>query len=184
MLLDPLTIVTLVMVVVLPVSRKLPAVELVVKFTVCVLVAVATLLYASSNCTVIVPEVTPAVSVCADVTYTSLAADAAVTVSACVAVVVAKALSVAVNTGLPASVSLYVKLALVAPLAIVTLVIVVVPPAFRKFTPDGAVELVASNTVCTLVAVAGLLDAFSSVTVMIVEVTPAVSVCADVVYTK
>jgi hypothetical protein len=183
-LLAPLPIVTLVTVVVPPASRKLTpdgAVELVVNNTVCVLVAVATLPYASSNCTVIVPDVTPAVNVCADVVYTSLAADAAVTVSACVAVAVVNALSVTVSTGFPASVSLYVKFALLEPLAIVTLVMVVVPPALRKCTPDGAVELVASNTVCALAAVATLLDASSSVTVMVVEVTPAVSVCTDVV---
>jgi hypothetical protein len=147
-LLAPLAIVTLVRLVV-P-FRNWPAGELVVKFTVCVLVAVAALLYASSNCTVIVPDVTPAVKVCADGVSTNLLAAAAVTVSACVADV--NGLSAAVNTGLPASVSLYVKLALLAPLAIVTLVTLVVP--FRN-RPAG--ELVVRFTVCVLVAVAALL---------------------------
>ncbi len=101
-LLAPLAIVTLVRLVV-PL-RNWPAAELVVKLTVCVLVAVATLLYASSNCTVIVPDVTPAVKVCAVVVNTSLLAAAGVTVSACVAAV--NGLSAAVNIGLPARVSL------------------------------------------------------------------------------
>jgi hypothetical protein len=103
---------------------------------------------------VIVPDVTPFVNVCADVVYTNWLADADVTVSACVADV--SGLSAAVNTGVPASVSSYLKLAVLEPLAIVTLVIVVVPPVFRKFTPDGAVELVVKLTVCVLVAVATL----------------------------
>jgi hypothetical protein len=103
---------------------------------------------------VIVPDVTPAVSVCADVVYTNWVADPAVTVSACVADV--SGLSAAVSTGIPASVSLYLKLALFEPLAIVTFVMADVPPAFRKFTPDGAVELVVKFTVCVLVDVATL----------------------------
>jgi hypothetical protein len=103
---------------------------------------------------VIVPDVTPFVNACADVVYTNWLAAAAVTVSACVADV--SGLSAAVSTGVPASVSLYLKLALLAPLAIVTLVRLAVPPAFRKFTPDGAVELVVNNTVCVPAAVAKL----------------------------
>jgi hypothetical protein len=99
---------------------------------------------------VIVPDVTPAVNVCADGVSTNLFAAAAVTVSVCVAEV--KGLSAAVSTGLPASVSLYVKLALLAPLAIVTLVRLVVP--FRNW-PAG--ELVVKFKVSVLVAVAALL---------------------------
>jgi hypothetical protein len=174
-LLAPLAIVTLVRLVV-P-FRNWPAGELVVRFTVWVLVAVATLLYASSNCTVIVPDVTPAVKVCADGVSTSLLAAAAVTVSVCVAAV--NGVSAAVSTGLPASVSLYVKLALLAPLAIVTLVRLVVP--FRNWP---AVELVVKFTVCVLVAVATLLYASSNCTVIVPDVTPAVNVCADGVSTN
>jgi hypothetical protein len=184
-LLDPLASVTLVMFVVPLTSRKCTpdgAVELVAKFTVWALVAVATLLYGSSSCTVIVPEITPAVSVCAVVAYTSWLAVAAFTVSACVADV--NGLSDAVNNGLPASVSSYLKLTLLAPLAIVTLVTFVVPLAFRKCTPDGAVELVVRFTVCALPAVATLLYGSSSCTVIVLEITPAVSVCAVVVYTN
>jgi hypothetical protein len=143
------------MVVVPPAFRKFTpdgAVELVVSNTVCPPGAVATLPYASSNCTVIVPDVTPAVNVCADVVYTRWFAAAAFTVSACVAVV--SGLSAAVNTGAPASVSSYLKLALLAPLAMVTLVRFVVLPVSRKLP---AVELVVRFTVCVLVAVATLL---------------------------
>jgi hypothetical protein len=80
-----------------------------------------------------------------------VASDDEVTVSVCVADV--SGLSAAVNTGLPASVSLYLKLTLLAPLAIVTLVMFVVLPVSRKLPP---VELVVKFTVCVLVAVATL----------------------------
>ena len=75
---------------------------------------------ASSNCTLIVPEATPAVSVWAAVVKTSLAAAAALTVSCCVAEV--RPPAAAVRVGVPARVSLYVKLAVLLPAGIVTLV--------------------------------------------------------------
>jgi hypothetical protein len=149
-LLEPLAIVTLVMVVP-PAFKKWPADEPVVKFTVCALVAFATLLNTFSSVTVMVPDVTPAVSVCVVVVYTRWFATAGFTVSACVADV--NGLSADVNTGLPTSVSLYVKLALLEPLAIVTLVMLV-PPAFRNWP---AVELVVKFTVWAVVAGTALL---------------------------
>ena len=98
-----------------------------------VLVAVATLLKGSSSWTVMVAEVTPAVSVCAVVVYTSLLAPAAVTVSVWSQPSGWSAeLSVAVRTGLAATVSLYLKLALLPPLAMVTLVIGVLPVALSR----------------------------------------------------
>src|SRR5271154_6727658 len=122
----------------------------VVRFTVSAVVV--TLPNESSSCTVSVPEVTPAVSVCAVVVYTSLLAAAAVTVSVWVAEV--RGLSLAVSTGLPARVSLYLKLALLAPLAMVTLLIWVFPVALSRNW--AAVEVVARVIVCVLVAVATL----------------------------
>jgi hypothetical protein len=108
-----------------------------------------------------------------------VAEEVAITVSVCVAAL--NGLSAAVNTGFPDSVSVYLKLALLAPLAIVTLVMLVVSPVLRKLP---AVELVVKFTVCVLVAVATLPYASSNCTVIVPDVTPAVNVCAAVVYTN
>ncbi len=146
------------------------------------LAAVATLLNGSSSCTVIVPEVTPAVSVCVVVVYTSLLAAAAMTVSVCVAVGLVSALSVAVSTGLPASVSLYLKLALLRTAGDGHAGDRRVP---RRVVPElTRRRCVVRMIVCVLAAVATLLNGSSSCTVMVPEVTPAVSVCVVVVYTS
>ena len=65
---------------------------------------------ASSDCTVIVPEATPAVSAWAAVVKTKCVG-AAITVSVCVALAIPATWLVAVSMGLPAAVSLYSKLA-------------------------------------------------------------------------
>src|SRR5207253_372685 len=155
--LAPLAIDTLVMFVASVVSRKCTpdgAVDVVDNSTVCTLVAVAKLLYASSSCTVIVLEVVPAVSVCADDVYTSWLAAAAFTFSVAVAVVMP--VSDAVSPVPATTVSLSLKLAGLPPLAIVTLVMFVASLVSRKCTPDGADDVVVRFTVCVLVAVARL----------------------------
>ncbi len=81
-------------------SRNWPLDE-VVNSNVCTLLFVATLPNASSNCTVMTPEVTPAVNVCGAVVNANRLTVAAFTVSVCVAVGVVKALSVAVSVGVP-----------------------------------------------------------------------------------
>ena len=65
------------------------------------------------------------------------------------------------------------KLALLAPVAIVTLVMLVVSPVSRKCTPNGAVDVDVRLTVCVLVAVATLLYWSSSCTVMVLDVISA-----------
>ena len=133
---------------------------------------------ASSNCTVIVPEATPAVSVWAAVVKTSLPAAAAMTVSCCVAEV--RPPAAAVSVGVPAAVSLYVKLA-------------VLPPARNRDARDlrrAAIERAGGGSrreVDGLAARAGddrVAEASSNCTVIVPEATPAVSVCAAVVKTS
>ena len=78
-----------------------------------------------------VPDVTPAVSVCAVVAYTNWLAAAPVTVSVWVAAV--SRLSLAVSTKLPEDICVIApKLALLALLAMVTLVIAVFPVALSR----------------------------------------------------
>ena len=84
-------------------------------------------------------EVTPAESVWAAVVNASWPAPAATTVSPCVADV--SGLSEAVSVGVPESVSLYLKLALLDPTAMLTLVIVVVPAGLSLKTPPAEVLL-------------------------------------------
>ena len=70
----------------------------------------------SCVCTVICEEQVPAVSVCVAVVNTSFEAAAALTVSCCVAeVMVLGEVLAAVIVGVPALVSVYVKLALLEP---------------------------------------------------------------------
>ena len=78
-----------------------------------------------SICTVIVPEATPAASVCANVVKTSVLGAAPTTVSVCVPDV--RVPDAAVRVGVPARVSLYAKLAALLPAEMVTLVICVAP---------------------------------------------------------
>ena len=126
-------------------------------------------------------KATPAVAVLDGCVVTaSLLAAAAVTVSVWLAGV--NGLSLAVNTGLPASVSLYLKLALLDPLLMVTLVIWVMPVRLSKNWP--VVEVVARVTVCVVVVVAALLNWSSSCTVIVFEIPPAVTVCAAVANTS
>ena len=101
--------------------RNTPAVEVLVRLIVCPPApATAALPYVSSICTVIVPEATPAVSTCAAVVMRILLAAAGATVSSCVAEV--RPANAAVKAGEPARVSLYVKLAVLLPAEMVTLV--------------------------------------------------------------
>src|SRR5262245_47640338 len=86
--------------------------------------------------------------------------------------------------GLPVSVSLYLKLACVAPEAIDTLAMLAVSAVLRNATPDGAVDVVDNSTVWVAGAGAALLYASSSCTVIVLEVVPAVRVCAAVVNTS
>ena len=96
----------------------------------------------------IVVDATPAVTVTGVVVNTSLLAAAAVTVSVCAADMVGKVLA-AVIVGVPAAVSVYVKLAVLEPLLIVKLVglNVTVPP-----------ELLDNVTVLAASVVFGLLN--------------------------
>ena len=106
--------------------------ELLVNVTVLVASAVTGFPDASCRCTVIVPDATPAVTVTGVLVNTNfVAAAAAVTVSCCVAeVMVVGEVLAAVIVGVPACVSVYVKLALLDPLPIDKLVglNVTVPP--------------------------------------------------------
>src|SRR5438045_612485 len=103
-----------------------------------------------------IPEVWPAVSACTGVANTSWLAPAAPTVSVWVVVGLARALSEAVREGLPARVSLYLKPALLAPLPMVTLVMLVVSAAARKWPPLRDALPIFRLTAWVLVAVATL----------------------------
>ena len=173
--------VTLVMVE-LPValSRNWPTAEVVVRETVWELLAVATLLNESSKLDGDGARGhARGQHLRATVVNTNWLAAAAVTVSVCVAVGLARAVSVAERMGLPARVSYYFKLALVSQLSMVTLVMAELPVALSRNWPTA--EVVVKVTVWELEAVAALLNASSSCTVIVPEVTPAVSVCTVVV---
>src|SRR5437588_116291 len=83
--------------------------------------------------------------------------------------------------GEPARVSLYRKLALLAPAAMTTLVMEVVSPVSRN---RPLADVLTRPTVWAVAAVAALLYGSCSVAVMVVEVTPAVSACSAVVNTS
>jgi hypothetical protein len=84
--------------------------------------------------------------------------------------------------GVPASDSLYLKLALLNPAPIVTLVIVDVSAVFLK---RPVVEVVLKLTVCPSVpAFAGLPNWSSSWTVIVLDVVLSFAVCAEVVKAK
>ena len=101
---------------------------------------------------------------------------AALTVSVWVAEV--SPVAAAVIVGEPATVSLYLKLPLEVPEAIVTEVIVAVSPVLRNRPPD---ELFVRFTVVFVEAVPGCPFVILNCTVIVPEVTPAVSVWALVV---
>lgn len=88
----------------------------------------------------------------------------------------------AVSVAVPALVSLYRKLALLEPAAMLTLVMFAVLAVLRK-TPV-VVSLVLRATVVAAVDVAGLPKVSSIITVIVAEFTPAVSVCGKVVNTN
>ena len=130
----------------------------------------------SSNCTVIVPPA-PAMSVCGGVVNSSSAAAAATTVSCCVPEVTPPA--AAVSVGVPATVSLYVKLAVLLPAEMEMLVTCVAP-----LTNCPLLEVVVRLTnVPPAPAFAALPYVSSNCTVIVPEATPAVSVWAVVVKT-
>src|SRR5947199_195632 len=80
--------------------------------------------------------------------------------------------------GVPARVSRYLKLALEAPLAIVTKLMTVVPSVARKPPPEDVVLRVTASIPPGVVA---LLNSCSRSIVIVLETTPAVSVWAPVV---
>jgi len=101
---------------------------------------------------------------------------AAFTVSFCVADV--RPVALAVIVAVPARVSLYLKLALFVPDAIVTVVIVALSRVLRKIPP---VEFVERFTVIADEAFTGEPADVCNCTVIVFDVTPAVSVCGAVV---
>ena len=99
-------------------GANVPLLDVVLRVTVRALPASTGLPNESTNATVIVPEETPAVSVCGDVVKVKWLAAAATTVSFCVAD--ASDPAAAVSVGVPADVSVYRKLAVAAPAGIVS----------------------------------------------------------------
>ena len=124
-----------------------------------------------------VVEAAPAVTVTAEVVKTSFVAAAALTVSTCVAdVIVVGEVLAAVIVGVPACVSVYVKLTLLDPLGIdsgLAGVNVTVPP-----------DVLERVTVRVGSDVFGFPPASCRCTVIVVEATPAVTVTAEVVNTS
>ena len=137
---------------------------------------VLTLPNASISSTVIVPDTTPAVSVCAVVVYTNWVAVAARTVSVCIAEV--RPVAEAVRVGALARVSTYLKLAVLLPAGIDTEVIVVRPVALSLNSPVAVFEL---DRFTVSAVVVTLPNASSSWTVSVPDKPPAVSVCGWVV---
>ena len=177
-LLLPARIVTPVIVAVSAVLRNTPPAEVVPRLTASPPLPAATgLPDASSNCTVIVSLVPPAVSVCGLVVKPNWLAGTASTVSCCVAEESSEA--EAVSIGVPTIVSLYLKLAVLLPAGIVTLVIVAVSDVLRNTPPAELVPRLTASP--PLPAATALPDASSNCTVIVPLVTPAVSVCALVV---
>ena len=137
------------------------------------------LLYWSCSWTVNGPERTFAVGACATLMKTSLLAKFGLTVSCCVAWVRTPPASLAVIVGVPAWVSRQVKLAEFCPAGIDTEVIVLFPAVSLKTPVPLDVERFTVSAV-----VVGLLYWSCSWTVIVVESTPAVRVCATVVKTS
>ena len=172
-------IATVVMVAVLAVLRSVPPAEVVARLTVSA-PAVTGLEYWSRRCTVIVPDSTPAVTVCGLVVKTSRLATAGLMVSCWVAEAGVPPVTEAVMVGEPALVSVYAKLALEVVSAIATVVMVAVLAVLRSVPPA---EVVARFTV-SAPAVTGLSYASRRCTVMVPDSTPVVSVWGLVGYTS
>lgn len=149
---------------------NVPVEEVVLSATVKGLAASTRLPRESSRATEIVPEATPAVSVCGAVVNTSWLAAAESTVSCCVAEV--RLPLAAVSTGVPADVSLYWKLALLLPAGIVS---------GDAGANEPVRELLLRLTVTAVPEVTGLPNESSRATVIVPDVMPAVSVCGGVV---